>query len=84
VPKAKREKVITTELPKPKSFAENLMNMLAKQNIGHAFSENPVEALSILKDNKGNKTAGAGKWDNGSKGLKRSIQGGARNDGNSA
>jgi hypothetical protein len=27
------------------------MNMLAKQNIGHVFSENPVEALSILKDN---------------------------------
>jgi len=26
------------------------MNMLAKQNIGHVFSENPVEALTILKD----------------------------------
>lgn len=30
------------------------MNMLAMQNIGQAFSENPVEALSILKqDSKG-------------------------------
>jgi len=26
------------------------MNMLAMQNIGQAFSENPVEALTILKD----------------------------------
>ena len=37
-------------MPKPKTFAENLMNMLAMQNIGSAFSENPVEALTILKD----------------------------------
>ena len=37
------------EMPKPKTFAENLMSMLAKQTIGQAFSENPVEALTILK-----------------------------------
>ncbi|TNV74755.1 hypothetical protein FGO68_gene14506 [Halteria grandinella] len=41
------------EMPKPKSFAENLMSMLAKQNIGQAFSENPVEALHLLKDKGG-------------------------------
>jgi len=38
----------TTE--KPKSFAENLMNMLAMQNIGQVFSENPVGAMSVLKE----------------------------------
>ena len=38
------------EIPKPKTFAENLMSMLAKQTIGQVFSENPVEALSILKE----------------------------------
>ncbi|CDW84976.1 protein monoglycylase ttll8 [Stylonychia lemnae] len=37
-------------MPKPKTFAENLMNMLAMQNIGQAFSENPVEALTIFKE----------------------------------
>ena len=41
--------------PKPKTFAESLMNMLAMQNIGQAFSENPVEALSILQDEGENK-----------------------------
>ena len=35
---------------KVSNFSENLMNMLALQNIGHVFSENPVEALNILKD----------------------------------
>ena len=31
------------------------MNMLAKQNIGQAFSENPVEALAILKEKEAKK-----------------------------
>ena len=37
-----------TAAPQPKNFSESLMNALARQNIGQAFSENPVEALGIL------------------------------------
>jgi len=33
----------------PQTFAENLMNMLALQNIGTVFSENPVEAMEFFK-----------------------------------
>eukprot|EP00347_Sterkiella_histriomuscorum_P013320 403365167 len=49
------KKVQQQNVPKPKTFAENLMNMLAMQKIGQAFSENPVESLGILKqDSRGN------------------------------
>lgn len=51
------------EMPKPKTFAENLMSMLAKQTIGQAFSENPVEALTILKPTSIPAIKSAG-WDN--------------------
>jgi len=44
---------VQQSVAKPKTFSENLMNVLAKQNIGQAFSENPVEALNVLGSNTG-------------------------------